>query len=147
MPLLKKLFSRNRKFKKLKLETAASRFVAILEQNRIDTVIDVGANTGQTAEQLRAFGYGGKIISYEPIGECHAQLETKSASDPNWSIAPRCALGEKEGSVELQVSEGVRSLAARILEQEGLRPEEEAFLSRDEVNPGPVVRIHEVPQF
>lgn len=106
MPLLKKLFSRNRKFKKLKRETAASRFVAILEQNRIDTVIDVGANTGQTAEQLRAFGYGGKIISYEPIFECHAQLETKSASDPNWSIAPRCALGDSEGSVELQVSEG-----------------------------------------
>ena len=106
MPLLKKLFSRNRKFKKLKRVTAASRFVAILEQNRIDTVIDVGANTGQTAEELRKFGYTGKIISYEPIRECHEELVAKSASDPDWTIAPRCALGDKEGTIELLVSEG-----------------------------------------
>jgi len=106
MPLLKKLFSRNKKFKKLKRETAASRFVAILEQNHIDTVIDVGANTGQTAEELRAFGFAGNIISYEPIKECHEGLVAKSASDPNWTIAPRCALGDKDGTIELLVSEG-----------------------------------------
>jgi FkbM family methyltransferase len=106
MPLLKKLFSRNRKFKTLKRETAASRFVAILEQNRIDTVIDVGANTGQTAEELRKFGYRGAVISYEPIRECHEELLVKSASDPGWSIAPRCALGDREGTVDFQVSEG-----------------------------------------
>ena len=106
MPLLKKIFSRNKKFKKLKRETAASRFVAILEQNRIDTVIDVGANTGQTAEELRAFGFAGNIISYEPIRECHEELVAKSASDPNWTIAARCALGDKDGTIELHVSEG-----------------------------------------
>ncbi len=106
MALFKKLFSRNRNFKRLKREAAASRFVAILEQNRIDTVIDVGANTGQTAAELRAFGFVGRIISYEPIGECHAELVVKSASDPNWSIAERCALGDKGGTIELLVSEG-----------------------------------------
>ncbi len=106
MALFKKLFSRNRNFKRLKRETAASRFVAILEQNRIDTVIDVGANTGQTAAELRAFGFEGHIISYEPIGDCHADLVAKSVSDPNWQIAERCALGDKEGTIELLVSEG-----------------------------------------
>ena len=106
MPLLKKLFSRNKKFKKLKRETGASRFVAILNRSKVDTVIDVGANTGQTAEQLRRFGYAGKIISYEPIKQCHAELVAKSASDPDWSIAPRCALGDTHGTVEFLVSEG-----------------------------------------
>lgn len=106
MSLFKKLFSRNRNFKRLKRETAASRFVAILEQNRVDTVIDVGANTGQTAAELRAFGFAGNIISYEPIKQCHEELMVKSASDPKWSIAERCALGDEEGTIELLVSEG-----------------------------------------
>lgn len=106
MALLKKLFSRNKKFKKLKRETAASRFVTILDQHKVETVIDVGANTGQTAAELRTFGYTGNIISYEPIRECHEELVSKSASDSKWSIAPRGALGEKDGTVELNVSEG-----------------------------------------
>jgi FkbM family methyltransferase len=106
MSLFKKLFSRNRNFKRLKRETAASRFVAILEESMIDTVIDVGANTGQTAAELRAYGYTGNIISYEPIKQCHEELMVKSASDPNWSIAGRCALGDEEGTIELLVSEG-----------------------------------------
>lgn len=106
MPLLKKLFSKNRKYKILKRELHARRLVTILEMNQIDFVIDVGANTGQTAEALRGSGYRGKIVSYEPIRQCHEELMAKSASDPQWSIAPRCALGDTDGTVELQVSEG-----------------------------------------
>ena len=106
MALLKKLFSRNRKYKTLKRDLHARRLATILEMNGIDFVIDVGANTGQTAEALRGSGYEGKIVSWEPIRECHDQLTAKSASDPHWSIGPRCALGDAEGTVELQVSEG-----------------------------------------
>lgn len=106
MSVLKKLFSKNRKYKTLKRDLHARRLAAILEMNAIDFVIDVGANTGQTAEALRRSGYMGKIVSYEPIRQCHDELVAKSASDPRWSIAPRCALGDTEGSVELQVSEG-----------------------------------------
>lgn len=106
MAVLKKLFSRGRNFKKLKRAAQAGRMAVILEKNHVDLFIDVGANTGQTAQELREQGYSGKIISFEPIRECHDELVAKSASDPLWSIAPRCALGEEEGSVEFLISEG-----------------------------------------
>ena len=106
MSVLKRLFSRNRNYKRLKRETEGTRLVAILAREEVDTFIDVGANTGQTAAQLRRFGYRGKIISYEPLQDCHDELVSKSHSDPEWTIAPRCALGAEEGSIEILVSEG-----------------------------------------
>ncbi len=106
MALLEKMFAKNSRYKTLKRELHARRLAAILEMNGIDFVIDVGANTGQTAQALRGSGYRGKIVSYEPIRQCHEELTAKAASDPRWSIAPRCALGDSDGTVELQVSQG-----------------------------------------
>jgi len=106
MSVLKKLFSRSRRFKRMKRETEALRLSAILEAGPFATFIDVGANTGQTWDLLRKFGYRGKIISVEPLSECHEMLVRKSATDPNWIIAPRCALSDHEGVVEILVAEG-----------------------------------------
>lgn len=106
MSIFKRLFSRNRRYKRLKRETEASRLVAILNEERFATFIDVGANTGQTWDLLRKFGYRGRIISIEPLSDCHDLLLHKCQSDPNWVIAPRCALGDHEGVVEILVAEG-----------------------------------------
>lgn len=106
MSIIKKLFSRSRRFKRLKRETEARRLVSILENGPFATFIDVGANTGQTWDLLRKFGYRGKIISVEPLSECHDLLLRKSKSDPNWVIAPRCALSDHEGVVDILVAEG-----------------------------------------
>ena len=106
MSFLKRIFSRSRNFKRLKRETEGQRLVAILDRAGVDTFLDVGANTGQTGEQLRRFGYAGNIISYEPLKACHDELVQKSADDSKWTIAPRCALGAENGSVEINVSEG-----------------------------------------
>ncbi len=106
MSVIKRIFSRNRNFKRLKRETEATRLVSILDRARVDTFLDIGANTGQTGEQLRRFGYNGRIISYEPVAACHEELLEKCRSDENWTIAPRCALGAEDGSIEILVSEG-----------------------------------------
>lgn len=69
-----------------------------------DLVIDVGANTGQYAAKLRASGYGGRIISLEPLPDAHAQLAARAAADPLWEVYPRCALGATAGTGTLNVA-------------------------------------------
>jgi FkbM family methyltransferase len=67
-------------------------------------VLDVGANTGQYGRMLRAIGYGGLIISFEPLASAHKKLAVEAGADGNWLVAPRAALGSAKGSIEINVS-------------------------------------------
>jgi len=67
-------------------------------------VLDVGANVGQYGQMLRALGYHGVIVSFEPSSAAHAALATAARSDPRWIVAPRAALGAAQGSVALNVA-------------------------------------------
>src|SRR5438874_74602 len=71
----------------------------MLTHHRIDTVMDIGANEGQYARLLREAGYTGRIISFEPLTRAHEQLLRASACDPLWTVAPRMAIGNREGVV------------------------------------------------
>lgn len=59
----------------------------------VDLVLDVGANVGQFAHELRESGYEGRIISFEPLSSAYQDLLIASSDDPMWQIAPRCAVG------------------------------------------------------
>src|SRR5690242_20492587 len=65
---------------------STNRLLTMITHHRIDTVIDVGANTGQYASALRKAGYTGRIISFEPLSEAYAELEKKSRPDPKWRV-------------------------------------------------------------
>jgi hypothetical protein len=54
---------------------------ALLDQLRINCVIDVGANRGQFALHLRRTGYYDPIISFEPNPEDFGELLRLSAND------------------------------------------------------------------
>ena len=77
--------------------------LGLLRRQRIDTLIDVGANQGQYAEQFRNRGFTGRMISFEPMGEAFARLQRSAADDPLWE-ARLVALGSKAGSADLQVA-------------------------------------------
>ena len=69
-----------------------------------DVIFDVGANTGQFAQGLRASGYHGHLISFEPLSGAHATLVAAAASDPLWDVAERCAVGASDRSAEINIA-------------------------------------------
>jgi FkbM family methyltransferase len=70
----------------------------------VDLVLDVGANEGQYVHKLRAIGYRGRVVSFEPLSSAYASLEAAARSDSLWEVAPRMALGAVETEVSLNIS-------------------------------------------
>lgn len=87
--------------------------IDFIEDRKIDLVIDVGANVGQFGQSLRAGGYRGRIVSFEPIKSAYQTLAKKAAADGNWEVH-RCGLGAVAGTAALHVSE--LSVCSSILE-------------------------------
>jgi FkbM family methyltransferase len=76
----------------------------LIEAVRPDVVFDIGANIGQYVEELRAGGYGGRIVSFEPQSVAHADLLRRSASDDRWTVAARMALGDAHGEANINIA-------------------------------------------
>ena len=76
---------------------------AAVLRERINLVLDVGANIGQTGSALRRAGYKGKIVSYEPQKEEFKRLCETAASDNQWDCVAS-AIGNQRGVVEMQIS-------------------------------------------
>lgn len=92
-------------------ETA--RLATMLSHHRVDLVLDVGANTGQFAGALRLGGYRGRIVSFEPLSSAHAVLVAASANVDAWSVAPRTAVGDAAGTVQLNLA--ANSVSSSVL--------------------------------
>jgi FkbM family methyltransferase len=60
----------------------------LLAQMKINVVLDVGAYIGNYAAELRAIGYKGKIISFEPVPASYEQLQARMRHDRFWSGQP-----------------------------------------------------------
>lgn len=69
----------------------------------IDILIDVGANIGQYARGVRADGFQGRIISFEPLRAAFKILEANARQDGNW-VAVNKAIGDRSGSAEINVA-------------------------------------------
>lgn len=70
----------------------------------IDTVVDIGANVGQFAKELRAdVGFSGRILSFEPLSSAFKLLEANSKNDPDWDVF-NVALGEVDEKREINIA-------------------------------------------
>lgn len=84
--------------------SAAAQLARQLFVHQIDVVIDVGANTGQFALELRNAGFPGRIVSFEPSSAAHSTLTERARRDANWMVAPRMALGDRNGTIALNLA-------------------------------------------
>lgn len=85
------------------------RTVSLLRMYDVDTVLDIGANDGGYARELRACGYEGNILSFEPLEDAHAALLLASKKDPNWSVADRMAIGDEVGMLTINIAGNSKS--------------------------------------
>lgn len=71
-------------------------------------LFDVGANAGQYGSTMRALGYEGRIVSFEPSSEAFKLLVAAAQDDAGWTTV-RCALADMKGQVTLHVSANSQS--------------------------------------
>lgn len=74
----------------------------------VDLVIDVGANRGQYGEKLRAAGFSGRIISFEPTRGPFELLKSLCTNDGRWECC-QLALGSESRTEEMYVSSNAYS--------------------------------------
>jgi FkbM family methyltransferase len=88
----------------------ASMLRSIIEAFQIDLVLDVGANKGQFAHQVRKF-YKGLLISFEPVLHAFTELKRSASHDKNWFVF-NYALGNesKEQYINVYESDDLSSL-------------------------------------
>lgn len=94
-----------------------ARLRALLAHQAVDLVLDVGANAGQYGALLRKLGYAGRIVSFEPLSAPHAALSAAASGDAAWTVADRMAIGDRDGTIEINVSEN--SASSSILPMHG----------------------------
>ena len=108
----------------------------LLQQLAVDCVLDVGANRGQFARELRGIGYDGPIVSFEPVQSEFTALARNFERDRKWR-GFQIALGSKEDSLLMTIPE--LTVLSSLLElagpERGCRRERVRVARLDEVLP------------
>lgn len=113
-----------------------------LKRFGVDLILDVGANAGQFSLELRSLGFRGHIVSFEPLSAAHASLERTAKSDNNWEVHRRCAVGDHDGEVEINVAgNSVSSSILPMLESHSSAAQGSAYIGVERV---PLVRLDTV---
>lgn len=79
------------------------RRIKLMSKLNIEIVLDIGANIGNYARNLRRLGYTNRIISFEPLKNVFGKLQRNSKSDNQWSVH-NYALGDEEGTNTIHVA-------------------------------------------
>ncbi len=109
-----------------------AQIVSSLRKFEIDLVLDIGANQGQFASEIRSGGYTGNIVSFEPLSSAHSKLQQVSRGDPKWDVYPRCALGDRNGECEINIAgNSVSSSILPMLESHRSAAPESAYQGKE----------------
>lgn len=95
------------------MSSSEAQLDCILKSSGVDLILDVGANEGQFVENIRAGGFKGEVVSFEPLTNAYEVLLKRSQNDPKWHIHPQCAIGNQQGEIDINVS--ANSVSSSIL--------------------------------
>jgi FkbM family methyltransferase len=84
------------------------RRIALIRNQNINIIMDIGANTGQYGMELRKIGYSGEIISFEPLTQAFKRLSEISSRDEHWRVY-NYALGDNDGEATINISKNSAS--------------------------------------
>jgi FkbM family methyltransferase len=87
----------------------------VLSLLRVTTVLDVGANSGQYAEEIRQCGFKGRIVSFEPGPEAYIELCKTSHRLGDHACFP-LAVGASEGTQNFWIAQD--TVCSSLLEPE-----------------------------
>jgi FkbM family methyltransferase len=76
----------------------------LLDHLGVDLLVDVGANVGQYAGELRRTGYDRTILSIEPMTSAYAALREAAKGDRQWEVL-HAAAGAEAGVLTLNISD------------------------------------------
>src|SRR4051812_9807906 len=93
---------------KHKLNRPLQRRKKLLAHFGITKILDVGANTGQYAQELRKINFEGEIISFEPISSVFEMLKNNMKNDSR-STTKNFALGDKNETKTINISKNLAS--------------------------------------
>jgi FkbM family methyltransferase len=77
----------------------------VLRSRDVNCVIDVGGNRGNFGRLVRALGYTGRIVSFEPSPSTLPALRAVAARDAQWEVRP-IGLSAEPGTAELRLHKG-----------------------------------------
>jgi FkbM family methyltransferase len=110
-----------------------ARRMRLIDEHRIDVVLDVGANVGQWAADLRELGYRDWIVSFEPLSAAFAQLRKRAARDPRWKTV-NLALGPNPGKATINIAGNSQSSSLLpMLDQHVKSAPQSAYVGREEI--------------
>ncbi len=89
-------------------------FSQMLKTNKFDLILDVGANNGSYAKELRKLGFKERVVSFEPLTEPYEELRAYANKSKFNHVALNCALGEFDGKAIINISEN--SVSSSLLE-------------------------------
>lgn len=76
----------------------------LLELHRVDIVLDIGANDGGYATELRQSGWTGPLVSFEPQPGTFGRLRQRFAGDFQWS-GHQVGLGSEDAVLTMNIHE------------------------------------------
>jgi len=110
------------------------RRILLMKKNDINKIIDIGANIGQYALEVRRDGFKGGIVSFEPLAEAFSKLKDYAKNDKNWQVY-NCALGNEDGHTFINVAGNSVSSSINNMQDTHLKAApDSAYTGKEEIS-------------